>query len=136
MCTASFLGIGGLHVIAEELMQLCFHSTASHAGCCMVMHITSLLQVIPQRVLHSESVREAVELAFMSTAAHPNILGVQASLLRVQAIVCMLCHMPTQHVLAAPLCPTTVSHPACDLTVIMHNGSMQVVTAEPLKFVL
>lgn len=34
-------------------------------------------QIIPQRMDHSDSVREAVELAVMSTVSHPNILGVQ-----------------------------------------------------------
>jgi hypothetical protein len=35
------------------------------------------IKVIPQRMDHSESVREAVELAVMTTVSHPNILGVQ-----------------------------------------------------------
>lgn len=35
------------------------------------------IKVVPQRMDHSDSVREAVELAVMSTVSHPNILGVQ-----------------------------------------------------------
>ena len=37
------------------------------------------MQVIPQRMDYSDSVREAVELAVMSTVSHPHILGVQVS---------------------------------------------------------
>lgn len=35
------------------------------------------IKVVPQRSDPTESVREAMELAVMSTISHPNILGVQ-----------------------------------------------------------
>ncbi|KAF5833899.1 hypothetical protein DUNSADRAFT_9646 [Dunaliella salina] len=35
------------------------------------------IKVVPQRKDHSDGVREAVELAVMSTVSHPNMLGIQ-----------------------------------------------------------
>eukprot|EP00967_Tisochrysis_lutea_P081075 scaffold111689_cov27-Tisochrysis_lutea.AAC.1 len=39
--------------------------------------VHTFLQVVPQRKDHSDGVREAVELAVMSTVSHPNMLGIQ-----------------------------------------------------------
>ena len=42
-----------------------------------VLVLVYFMQIVPQRKEHSDSVREAVELAVMSTVSHPNMLGIQ-----------------------------------------------------------
>ncbi|KAJ9521176.1 hypothetical protein QJQ45_022898 [Haematococcus lacustris] len=66
----------------EDLPCLKVEALVAHGGFGSVFKglwqgLEVAIKVIPQRMDQTDSVREAVELAVMSTVSHPNILGVQ-----------------------------------------------------------